>query len=212
MPFPQKVAEDALVACGRRCCLCHKFCRTDIEIHHIVEEANGGPNDLDNAIPLCYECHADMGKKDPHHPKGRGYTPNEIKRLRNHWYELVKSGISEQEPEKVATDGVVSKYKELLLEASFVLDYYANVYTDIVEDVDERHEKASDALRRIGVKIKAFAVVERPACMEKLKTAAGLFIGLSNSLYVYKGGDYDRLLDDNLKREDQIRDLLGFCK
>ena len=206
------MAEDTLVKCGRRCCLCHKFCRTDIEIHHIIHEADDGPDDFDNAIPLCYECHADMGKKDPHHPKGRAYTPNELKRLRDRWYELVESGKADQEQARASIVGESEesqrKYKELLFEASYVLDYYANVYTDIAEEVDERHEKASDALRSIGVKIKAFSKIERPTNMENLKEAASMFIGLSNGLYVYKGGDSGRRLDDNLKWEERIRELL----
>lgn len=212
MPFSQKVVEDALVACGRRCCLCHKFCGCNMEIHHIVQHADGGPDDFDNAIPLCFDCHADMGKMDPHHPKGRGYTSNELKRHREHWYELVKSGKADQEAGSASTilagEESQKNYKELLFEVSFALDYYANVYTDIVETVDERHEIASDELRKIGVKIKAFAVVEQPNNMEELKEASGLFIGLSNSMYVYKGRDNSRLLEDNLKREDRIRELL----
>ena len=39
MGFPQSVAEKALVACGRCCCICHVFCGTKIELHHINRKA-----------------------------------------------------------------------------------------------------------------------------------------------------------------------------
>ena len=41
----------------RHCCLCKKACGTDIEIAHI--DADSG-NDMNNGIPLCYNCHAEI--------------------------------------------------------------------------------------------------------------------------------------------------------
>lgn len=59
MSFPQKVKEDVFVASQRHCCLCHKFCGVKIEIHHIVLASEGGRDTFDNAIALCFDCHAD---------------------------------------------------------------------------------------------------------------------------------------------------------
>ncbi|HEY1937090.1 MAG TPA: HNH endonuclease [Candidatus Angelobacter sp.] len=56
MSFSQTDVEKALISCGRHCCLCHKFCGTNIELHHIVPESKGGLDVLDNAIPLCFDC------------------------------------------------------------------------------------------------------------------------------------------------------------
>ena len=64
MPFDSNVKEDVLVSCGRHCCICHKFCGTKIEVHHIREESEGGDNAAENAIPLCFDCHADMRSYD----------------------------------------------------------------------------------------------------------------------------------------------------
>ena len=86
MAFPQSVQEEALVACGRCCCICHKFCGTKMELHHIHQKADGGADTLDNCIPLCFDCHADMGKADPHHPKGKHYTESELKQHRDNWF------------------------------------------------------------------------------------------------------------------------------
>jgi hypothetical protein len=93
MPFLPNIKEDALVACARCCCLCHKFCGTKIEVHHIREESEGGDNTDGNAIPLCFDCHADMRSYDHKHPKGNKYGESELKRHRDNWYEKVKGNI-----------------------------------------------------------------------------------------------------------------------
>ncbi len=52
MAFTKETADKALVLCGRCCCLCHKYCGAKIELHHIVPEAVGRDDSLDNCIPL----------------------------------------------------------------------------------------------------------------------------------------------------------------
>lgn len=219
MPFPQTVVDEALAACGRKCCICHKFCGKNIEIHHIAQHSDGGPDTFDNAIPLCFECHADMGKTDPHHPKGRNYSEAELKMHRDRWYKFVASGkdIAVQDSTRMTEEEAIiyrNRYKELRFEVSCTLDFYANVYSNVVEEPDDRHEKASDDLRRIGVKIKAFAKEERPEntdvpLVSDMEDAGGHFIGLSNELYSHKGGDKSRSIDHNLRREDRIREVFG---
>ena len=93
MPFPSNVKEDVFVACGRCCCLCHKFCGIKLEVHHIQEESAGGPNTFNNAIALCFDCHADMRSYDHKHPKGNKYSESELRRQRDTWYEKVKGNI-----------------------------------------------------------------------------------------------------------------------
>ncbi len=48
MGFSPAVKAAALAACGRHCCICHKFCGTKIECHHIVHEAEGGVDAFEN--------------------------------------------------------------------------------------------------------------------------------------------------------------------
>ena len=99
MPFPPNVKEDALVACGRHCCLCRKFCGTKIEVHHIREESTGGDNSPDNAIPVCFDCHADMRSYDSKHPIGNKYSVSELKRHRDEWYKTWSNTRSNLETE-----------------------------------------------------------------------------------------------------------------
>lgn len=86
MGFPHSVAIKALADCRRCCCICHKFCGSKIELHHIKQRANGGDDSYENCIPLCFNCHADMGKIDPRHPKGHQYSSEELKIHRDNWY------------------------------------------------------------------------------------------------------------------------------
>ena len=107
----------------------------------------------------------------------------------------------------------LSKYKELRDEAVYVLSFYANVYTNVVTEPDEAHEEASKKLRDIGVKFEVFATNESYSSSEipsnaDLKEVSREFIGLSNSMYIYKGGDIGRLIDANSRREEKIRSLL----
>ena len=104
MSFPDKVQEAALTACARKCCLCHKFCGIKIELHHIKQKADGGDDTFENCIPLCFDCHADMGKGDARHPKGKHYSERELKKQRDNWYEEVKNsreGIREVTDEDI---------------------------------------------------------------------------------------------------------------
>ena len=90
MGFNQSIVESALLSCGRHCCLCHKFCGTKIELHHIEQRKNGGEDTFDNCLPLCFDCHADVMQYNPAHPKGKKYNISELKKHRENWYKKVE--------------------------------------------------------------------------------------------------------------------------
>lgn len=100
MGFPEKVKAAAFAASGRCCCICHKQCGTKIELHHIKQHADGGDDTFENAIPLCFDCHADMGRIDPHHPRGNHYSEEELRMHRDNWYNTVSAHA-----DKIATVG-----------------------------------------------------------------------------------------------------------
>lgn len=90
MSFPKEVSERALLDCGRCCSICHKFCGTKMELHHIIQAADGGGDTYENCIPLCFDCHAEVKAYNPHHPKGKKYTDTELTEHRNRWYAKVE--------------------------------------------------------------------------------------------------------------------------
>lgn len=77
-----------LLWCDRHCCLCKKNCGPDIELAHINQRLGKKKlNAIDNAMPLCYDCHAKIGHYNIEHPRGNKYTPNELKQRREQVYE-----------------------------------------------------------------------------------------------------------------------------
>ncbi|MCW5211692.1 HNH endonuclease [Desulfobulbus sp. TB] len=62
-----------------------------MELHHISQRAKGGKDTLENCIPLCFNCHAEVGNYNTEHPKGRKFSPAELKKHRDAWFAQVKS-------------------------------------------------------------------------------------------------------------------------
>ena len=90
MAFNRKEVSYLLAICHRRCCICHRFCGTKIETDHIVQEADSGSNDIENAIPVCFECHAEIHSYNPKHPRGRKFQPEELQKHKEQWLEICK--------------------------------------------------------------------------------------------------------------------------
>lgn len=82
--FKEEDKIKMLLWCDSHCCLCNKACGTNIEIAHIDQSAG---NNIDNGIPLCYNCHAEIGSYNKEHPRGNKYRPKELRARRNQVYE-----------------------------------------------------------------------------------------------------------------------------
>jgi hypothetical protein len=92
MPFDPAVKTAMFTRCNRRCCLCHKQCGINIEAAHIIDEAAGGSNDEDNGIPLCFDCHQEIGSYNDKHPRGNKIRPEELRARRDQVYKWVAEG------------------------------------------------------------------------------------------------------------------------
>ena len=71
-----------------------------MEVHHIKAQADGGSDTFENAIPLCFDCHAIVRQYDPKHPKGIKFSEKELIQHRDNWYATVKAGSQKSEKEK----------------------------------------------------------------------------------------------------------------
>jgi hypothetical protein len=49
-----------------------------------------GDDSIDNAIPLCFECHAEVHAYNPNHPRGRKFQPSELRKHKEQWLALCK--------------------------------------------------------------------------------------------------------------------------
>ena len=122
MSFSSEIKQQAMVACGRRCCVCHKFCGNNMEVHHIKARADGGSDTFENAIPLCFDCHAEVRQYDSKHPKGIRFTEQELIQHRNRWYSQIEAGINKKNvcPSDSITDNSIKitrqeGYRDIML-------------------------------------------------------------------------------------------------
>lgn len=90
MSFPQKIRDEIFVNSARYCCICHKPKGINIEIHHIKPKKEGGKDTLENAIALCFDCHANAGHYNPNHPKGSKLSESELLKHKEKWFEIVQ--------------------------------------------------------------------------------------------------------------------------
>lgn len=86
--FPRKQVSELLAECHRRCCICHRFCGVKIETDHIAQPNEGGTDEIENAIPVCFECHAEIHSYNPTHPRGRKFTGDELRKHKEQWLEI----------------------------------------------------------------------------------------------------------------------------
>lgn len=91
MAFPRNDASELIAHCHRRCCICHKFCGVKIELDHIVPRAEGGTDDIENAIPVCFDCHAEIHSYNDQHPRGRKFRPDELREHKEQWLETCEN-------------------------------------------------------------------------------------------------------------------------
>ncbi|MDE0405884.1 MAG: HNH endonuclease [Nitrospira sp.] len=108
MAFSKEVKQKSLVRAARHCCVCHRYKGVNVEVHHIVPHSDGGNDHLDNAIALCFDCHANAGHYNTNHPKGTAYSPSELRKAREVWHDLVRSGVADSPP--VSSDWAYCRY------------------------------------------------------------------------------------------------------
>lgn len=80
-----------------------------MELHHIQARADGGVDSFDNCIPLCFDCHANVGHYNPEHPRGRRIRPEELRQHRDQWFRKVAStpaGVAEARDAELDRDVV----------------------------------------------------------------------------------------------------------
>lgn len=89
--FNRDEVSKLLADCHRRCCICHRFCGVKMETDHMVPSAEGGTHEIENAIPVCFECHAEIHCYNDKHPRGRKFTTIELQEHKKQWLEICKS-------------------------------------------------------------------------------------------------------------------------
>lgn len=90
MPFSESVKLEVRRRAQLKCCICRDI---GVEIHHIIPQANGGEDTVENAAPLCPSCHEKYGDN----PKKRKF----IREAREVWYEYCGFQTAQQDLPKL---------------------------------------------------------------------------------------------------------------
>jgi hypothetical protein len=91
MSFDRSQVAELLALCHRRCCICHRFCGVKMETDHITPKSEGGDDTIDNAITVCFECHAEIHSYNIKHPRGRKFTSEELKMHKKNWLNVCEN-------------------------------------------------------------------------------------------------------------------------
>lgn len=87
MAFPEAGVAQLLADCKRHCCVCWRWCGTKMHLHHIIPRADGGADEIDNAIPVCLDCHAEIESRGN---MGRQFTQAELREHKRRWLEICR--------------------------------------------------------------------------------------------------------------------------
>jgi hypothetical protein len=81
------------------------------------QAADGGDDSIANAIPVCFDCHAEIHSYNDNHPRGRKFTTEELAHHKTQWLEICTN-----KPESMllaARDGDVGPLQALVDELEY---------------------------------------------------------------------------------------------
>jgi hypothetical protein len=118
--FSDPVKLEARRLAFFRCCYCRE--KMGDHVHHLTPKEEGGSRELDNAILLCVQCHADYGH--------RSDKRAQLRQARDQWYEIVAKRYKHADLDQVqhiASD--VAQIKENLQSLSAMIITRLNANT-----------------------------------------------------------------------------------
>ena len=62
-----------------------------METDHIKPTGEDGTDDIDNALPVCFECHSEIHCYNTAHPRGRKFTEKELRIHKEQWLKICKN-------------------------------------------------------------------------------------------------------------------------
>jgi len=119
MAFNRSSVAELLARCRRRCCVCHRFCGVKIETDHIEPKTDEGDDDIANAIPVCFDCHAEIHSYNERHPRGRKFTADELRLHKKQWLEVCDTMPDQLLAEHRSSDAEVGPIQAMIDEIEF---------------------------------------------------------------------------------------------
>jgi len=179
MAFSPQIKEQILVESARHCCVCHKPKGLKVEVHHIIPQEKGGKDVYENAIALCFDCHADAGHYYAKHPKGLKLSPSELKKHKDSWLEIVRKNNIES-PTGLLIE-LIATNKEATFEPEFI---------EKIIKYHDRH-KFKDLLKRLKFDVRK--------TLEQTKTGNFYIDSLSDNIKSFD--DYIDFLNGDLFKD-----------
>ena len=158
MAFNQAEAEQLLAQTGRRCCICKRL--HGVQLHHIIPREDGGSDDIDNAIPLCPNCHDEVHAGHASGRVTRRYTPGELKQHRQTTIQQAQSAAHWQPGSQAAEQdhGLILFYAQCLDRPAF-RTHFTN--EDSFSDFDRAMEDTLIAINTGYARLKDGTTIER---------------------------------------------------
>jgi hypothetical protein len=97
----------------------------------------GGTDEIENAIPVCFECHAEIHSYNDKHPRGRKFLPEELRAHKEQWLE-----ICDEQPEVLLgaiRDADVGPLQALIDELDFNATAASSEHHNIQDGVFHEH-------------------------------------------------------------------------
>jgi HNH endonuclease len=142
MPFSEALKLQVKKMADFRCCRCREI---GIDVHHIIPQAEGGSDDINNAAPLCQNCHDRFGAN----PEKR----KEIRQMRDFWYELVQERhYSDQSRfEKLNETLLKIQHTQTQAASKTEVDELRTVVINELKSVRKSQEQAIELLKSVPV-------------------------------------------------------------
>lgn len=122
MPFSEKLKMEVRRLAAFRCCRCQSI---GVEIHHIIPQSEGGPDTIDNAAPLCANCHTDFGANQ--------VKRKELGEMRDWWYERVSVQYSFADPRFQAIEAKLDELLTAVRTAAPPIEAIKSTVRDFIE-------------------------------------------------------------------------------
>jgi hypothetical protein len=155
--FTPSVIKEARRRAAFKCAYCHS--RGGDEVHHITPKADGGTNDLDNAVFLCAQCHTDLGS--------RAEKRKQITEARDWWYEKVEVMYSRRALDDLETlesmvDSIATKQD---VKAQFVLmqEWLHNHLSNFVSSVEQGSSSPREVMNVASTMVSSIVAHSGPA-------------------------------------------------
>ena len=206
MTFKVNEVSHLLALCHRGCCICHRLCDDDIEIGCIVPEEEGGTNDIENAVLVCPECHAEIDGNNNKHPSDRQYTSEQLKARKEQWLRIC------QDKTETLLHAFVSSYvgplQVLIDELEYNLKTAELDRSDFVE-CRFRGKQFSKVIERGSISILGNEL--KDSIIEAYVTmgSTNALISTANSLPLELRGDWEHRA---LKKIDALKPQIGKAK